>query len=72
MNAMASGALAELCTHNEDSIEPQADLSAHESKCWRVARAALAEATLSGTLRYDRAIPAYIAGYSVMFMHSSD
>ena len=58
MNAMASGALAELCTHNEDSIEPQAGLSADESKCSRVAPAALAEAVLPGTLRYDRAIPA--------------
>ncbi len=72
MDAMASGALAELCTHSEDSIEQQAGLSAHESKSWLVARAALAEATLPCPLRYYRAIPEYIAGYGVMFMHSSD
>ena len=71
MQAMASGQLDELCAMSEESIAEQAGNSAHESKTWLVARAALPEdAALPCPVRAYRAIPALIAGYGVMFMHT--
>jgi 2,3-dihydroxyphenylpropionate 1,2-dioxygenase len=72
MDALASGDLLALTGLSEDSIEHEAGLSAHESKAWLVARAALpAHSALPCPLRYYRAIPELIAGYGLMFMHAA-
>jgi 2,3-dihydroxyphenylpropionate 1,2-dioxygenase len=72
MDAMASGELDRLTGLSEDSIDREGGMSAHESKTWLVARAALSADTfaLPCTLRYYRAIPELIAGYGLMFMHT--
>lgn len=71
MDALASGELDALTQLTEDSIEREAGLSAHESKTWLVARAALpANTRLPCALRYYRAIPEFIAGYGLMFLHT--
>ncbi|MEF7614010.1 3-carboxyethylcatechol 2,3-dioxygenase [Aquincola sp. MAHUQ-54] len=71
MEALASGRLDLLVQDSEDSIERQAGLSAHESKTWLVARAALPEGrALPCPLRWYRAIPEYIAGYGALFLRS--
>jgi 2,3-dihydroxyphenylpropionate 1,2-dioxygenase len=71
MDAMASGDLATLCQLGEDSIDAEAGHSAHESKTWLVARAALPQAPgLPCPLRAYRAVPELIAGYGLMFMHT--
>lgn len=62
MDLLARGDLDTLVRDSEDSIEREADLSAHESKTWLVARAALPDGrALACTLRYYRAIPEYDA-----------
>ena len=69
MDALASGELDALVQQSENSIELEAGLSAHESKSWLVARAALPEGrALPCPLRYYRAIPEYIAGYGLMWL----
>ena len=71
MDAMANGQLEALCAMSEESIAAQAGNSAHESKTWLVARAAMPQNTpLACPVRAYRAIPALIAGYGVMFMHN--
>ena len=71
MDRMADGKLDELCSMGEESINALAGNSAHESKTWLIARAALAQnTTLPCPVRAYRAIPALIAGYGVMFMHN--
>ena len=62
MDAIAAGTLDTLAAMDEDSIEREAGLSAHESKTWLIARAAL-----PCPLRYYRAIPELIAGFGLMF-----
>lgn len=72
MDALAGGKLDALVAQTEDSIEREAGLSAHESKSWLVARAALPEdCTLPCPIRYYRAIPEYIAGYGLMLLHDA-
>lgn len=69
LDALAGGDLDALVRHSEDSIEREAGLSAHESKSWLVARAALPEGrALPCPQRYYRAIPEYIAGYGLMLL----
>jgi 2,3-dihydroxyphenylpropionate 1,2-dioxygenase len=71
MNGLVNGAagLDALCALGEDSIEKEAGLSAHESKCWLVARSALTVARpLSCTVRHYQAIPEYIAGFGLMLL----
>lgn len=69
MELLTSGDLDTLVRDSEDSIEREAGLSAHESKTWLVARAALPDGrALPCTLHYYRAIPEYIAGYGLMFL----
>jgi 2,3-dihydroxyphenylpropionate 1,2-dioxygenase len=71
MDAMADGgaALDALCAIDEDSIEREAGLSAHESKSWLVARSALPTGgPLSCTLRHYQAVPEYIAGFGLMLL----
>jgi 2,3-dihydroxyphenylpropionate 1,2-dioxygenase len=69
MDALASGDLDAITDLDEDSIEREAGLSAHESKTWLVARSALPPGTRwPCPMRYYRAIPELIAGYGLMFM----
>jgi len=69
MDALASGRLETLTAMSESSITEQAGLSAHESKTWLIARAALSDADASHcALRYYRAIPEYIAGYGILML----
>lgn len=71
MDAIAEGRLDELVAGGEAEIERLAGLSAHESKTWLVARAALPEGrVLPCPLRWYRAIPDYIAGYGALFLRS--
>ncbi|KRB87443.1 3-carboxyethylcatechol 2,3-dioxygenase [Noviherbaspirillum sp. Root189] len=73
MDALESGELDRLTQLQEESIEQDAGLSAHESKTWLVARAALpANHRLPCLLRYYQAIPELIAGYGILFMHTAD
>lgn len=71
MDALDSGRLDSLDALSESSITEQAGLSAHESKTWLMARAALGEGVSTETaLRYYRAIPDLIAGYGLLFIHT--
>lgn len=71
MDALERGAFDELTAMTEDSIEQQAGLSAHESKTWLIARAALPARPLPCPLRHYQALPALIAGYGVLFQHTA-
>jgi len=72
MSALEHGELDALTQIDEDSIEQDAGLSAHESKTWLIARAALPTGqALSCALRHYQAIPVLVAGYGLMFMHTS-
>jgi 2,3-dihydroxyphenylpropionate 1,2-dioxygenase len=70
MDAVAgTGAdLDRLCEMSEDSIAREGGLSAHESKNWLVARAALGDGAVDGGLRHYQAIPDYIAGFGLMWL----
>jgi 2,3-dihydroxyphenylpropionate 1,2-dioxygenase len=71
MDALEHGDLDSITKLPEASITADAGLSAHESKTWLIARAALPErGALQTSLRYYRAIPDLIAGYGVLFMHT--
>jgi 2,3-dihydroxyphenylpropionate 1,2-dioxygenase len=70
MDAIGSGRLDALAALDEAAIERDAGLSAHESKTWLIARAALPHAGPSPSLRWYRAIPEFIAGYGLMFLHT--
>ncbi len=75
MDAMVEGGagLQALCRMAEASIEQDAGLSGHESKCWLVARSALpVERALSCSLRHYQAIPEYIAGFGLMLLRQPD
>lgn len=73
MDALESGELDRLAQWQEASIEQEAGLSAHESKTWLVARAALpANRRLPCPLRYYQDIPELIAGYGILFMHTAE
>ena len=69
MDAMESGLFDELLGWTEDSVEAVAGLSAHESKTWLVARAALGSGNETRcTVRHYQAIPEFIAGYGILFV----
>jgi 2,3-dihydroxyphenylpropionate 1,2-dioxygenase len=68
MDALAAGDLDAITRLPEESIEREGGLSAHESKTWLVARAALPAARLPCPLRWYRPIPEFIAGFGVMFV----
>ena len=69
---MRAGSTSTRTGLSEDGIERDAGLSAHESKTWLVARAALpTQPGLACPLRYYRAIPELIAGFGAMFMHDA-
>lgn len=69
MDALQAGNYAALESLTEASIEQDAGLSAHESKTWLIARAAL-PGTLHTGLRFYRDIPELIAGYGVLYQQS--
>src|SRR5690606_22082052 len=72
MEALQTGDLDALTAMADADIERDAGLSAHESKTWLVARAALpAEGQLQCGLRYYRAIPELIAGYGLLMLHTA-
>lgn len=71
MDALVQGgvALDALNAVAESHIEREAGLSAHESKTWLVARAALrTDGPLHCRLRHYQAIPEYIAGYGALWL----
>ena len=69
MDALASGALDSLASMPEASIARDAGLSAHESKTWLIARAALRDADAAHcALRWYRDIPEYIAGFGALML----
>jgi 2,3-dihydroxyphenylpropionate 1,2-dioxygenase len=68
MDALAAGDLDAITRLREESIEREGGLSAHESKTWLVARAALPAERMHCPLRWYRAIPEFIAGFGVMFI----
>lgn len=73
MRAIEDGDLDALARTDEASIAQQAGLSAHESKTWLAARAALPEGCRTRVLtRYYRAIPEYIAGFGALMLASAD
>lgn len=69
MDAIAAGELDPITRLPEDSIDAEGGHSAHESKTWLVARAALPSGRLECPLRWYRAIPEFIAGFGLMFLH---
>jgi len=72
MDALESGRLDELMNMDEAAIERDAGLSAHESKTWLIARAAMPAAVpLVTTQRYYREIPVLIAGYGILLMQTA-
>ncbi|MFN9773456.1 MAG: 3-carboxyethylcatechol 2,3-dioxygenase [Burkholderiales bacterium] len=69
MDAIERGDVEALAAPGEEAIAREAGLSAHESKAWLVARAAMPRsAPLHRTLRWYRAIPEYIAGFGAMVL----
>lgn len=71
MDALVQGgaAMDALNAIAEADIEREAGLSAHESKTWLIARAALrTDGPLRCRLRHYQAIPEYIAGYGVLWL----
>lgn len=72
MDAMASGRFDDLLQCTEASIDALGGMSAHESKTWLVARAALGENTSTVCrLRHYQAIPEFIAGYGILFLEGN-
>jgi 2,3-dihydroxyphenylpropionate 1,2-dioxygenase len=69
MDALARGDFAPLTGLSEDSIDREAGTSAHESKAWLIARAALPAKRLPVVFRYHRLIPELIAGFGVLWIH---
>lgn len=71
MDAMESDDLESLTTLSEQSITDLAGLSAHESKTWLIARAAMPKFSQAEcSLRHYQAIPELIAGYGLMFLQT--
>ncbi len=70
MDVIASGELDALTALSEQSIDAEGGRSAHESKTWLVARAALPAGPLDCPLRWYRAIPEFIAGYGLLFLRT--
>jgi 2,3-dihydroxyphenylpropionate 1,2-dioxygenase len=71
MDAMSGDqkSLDQLCSLSESSISQDGGRSAHESKSWLVARAALVnEGNPICTFRHYQAIPEYIAGFGIQIL----
>lgn len=61
-------ALDALCAMGEETIAREGGFSAHESKNWLVARAAIGDGHVDCGLRHYQAIPDYIAGFGLMWL----
>lgn len=70
MQCLREGNLEILSALDDAAIGTEAGLSAHESKAWLVARAAMPSVPLQCGLSYYRSIPELIAGFGILFMHS--
>ena len=71
MDALEEGRLEGLLGLGEEAITREAGLSAHESKTWLIARAAMPQGVpLERAVRYYRAIPEFIAGFGALLMVS--
>ncbi len=68
MDALESGQLDSLDELDEAAIAEEAGLSAHESKTWLIARAALPAGVRGCAFRHYQPIEALIAGFGVMFV----
>lgn len=69
MDSIESGDFREISAWSEQSIEDRAGLSAHESKTWLVARAAMPQdQAMKCGLRNYQCIPEYIAGHGTIFL----
>lgn len=68
MDAMASGRFDDILQWTEASIDERGGLSAHESKTWLIARAAMGHQPTVCKLRHYQAIPEFIAGYGILFL----
>ncbi len=72
MDAMESGCFDDILRWSETSIDEHGGRSAHESKTWLVARAALgAGVPTVCKLRHYQAIPEFIAGYGILFIEEA-
>lgn len=72
MNAMESGHMDEILQWSEASIDMRGGMSAHESKTWLIARAALGDSVSTMSKhRYYQAIPEFIAGYGILFLEGN-
>lgn len=74
MQATEQADWSAFAAEGEAAIAQRAGLSAHESKTWVVARAALASPgpgqALHCALRHYQAIPEFIAGYGILMLHN--
>lgn len=70
MDALQTGQLDRLYRYTETDIDRLAGLSAHESKTWLIARAAVPQANQL-ELRFYQDLPALIAGYGVLLMSAA-
>lgn len=70
MAALADGRLDALMTQSESAITDEAGLSAHESKTWLIARAALLDHPVQLEVRGYHEVPAWIAGYGALFLRT--
>ena len=70
MDALESAHPETLDALQEATIERDAGLSGHESKTWLIARSALPRTGLARGLRWYRDIPALIAGFGILFLHT--
>jgi 2,3-dihydroxyphenylpropionate 1,2-dioxygenase len=72
LDAMESGRFDDILQWTEASIDERGGMSAHESKTWLIARAALGDNALTVCkLRHYQAIPEFIAGYGVLFLEGN-
>jgi len=71
MDVLESGDLESLDQVNETAIAEEAGRSAHESKTWLIARAALPAHVRGSSFRHYQPINALIAGFGVMFVDAA-
>lgn len=71
MNALESGELASLDKLEEAAIGEEAGRSAHESKTWLIARAALPPGVSGCAFKYYQPIEPLIAGFGVLFVDAA-
>lgn len=71
MDAIEQSSVEPMAQWDEAAIELEAGLSAHESKTWLVARAALPEdRALACEVKHYQALPQLIAGFGIQYIHT--